>query len=193
MEPSSEITRLLLKWNDGDEQARDLLMPLLYDEFKKLARARIRNERPDHTLGATGLVHEAYIKLFDMTQVRWNDRTHFLALASRIMRHLLVDYANMRRSLKRGGALQRVVLDEAGIISDEQAEAVLELEDALRRLEAQHPRPAQAVSHCYFGGLTNEEAAAVMGVSRATLERDLRFARAWLGKALGRMPAPAHA
>jgi len=186
MPSSSDITRLLLRWNEGDEDACDRLMPLLYDELRRLARARMQQERPDHTLGTTGLVHEAYLKLVDLTGVQWNDRTHFLALLSRVMRRILVDYARARKAVRRGGAQQRVELDEEGLVPDEQIEAVLELEDALAQLEAQHPRPAQAVAHCYFGGLTNEEAAEVLGVSRATVERDLRFARAWLAQTLGK-------
>ena len=190
MQPSSEITGLLLRWNEGDEQACNQLMPLLYDELRQLARARIRNERADHTLGTTGLVHEAYLRLVDLDQARWNDRVHFMALASRIMKNLLVDYANRRRSQKRGGGRQHVPVVDDLLISDEQAEAVLELDDALTRLEAQHGRPAQAIIFCYFGGLTNEEAAEALGISRATIERDLRFARAWLGKAMGRADVP---
>ena len=185
MSTSPDITQLLRQWNAGDEQARDALVPLLYDEFKLLARARVRRERAGHTLDTTGLVHEAYLRLADLGAVQWNDRGHFLALASRVMRNLLVNYATMRQAQKRGGVQQRVDLDDVQLVSEEQAEAVLELEEALGRMEALHPRPAQAVAHCYFGGLTNDEAADVMGVSRATIERDLRCARAWLGQALG--------
>lgn len=186
MKPSSDITQLLLRWNKGDDQARDQLMPLLYEELRDLAQVRMRQERPDHTLGTTGLVHEAYLKLVDLTGVQWDDRRHFLALLSRVMRHILVDYARAKKAARRGGEQQRVELDEERLVPDDQIEAVLELEEALSRLETQHPRPAQAVAHCYFGGLTNEEAADVLGVSRATIERDLRFARAWLAHALGK-------
>lgn len=188
VQPSSDITRLLLRWNAGDEQAQDLLVPLLYDELRSLARARLRRERPDHTLDTTALVHEAYLKLGDLPGVRWNDRAHFLALLSRVMRHILVDYARARRAARRGGAQPHVALEENRLVPDEQVEAVLDLEEALSQLSGVHPRPAEAVAHCYFGGLTNEEAAEALGVSRATVERDLRFARAWLAQELGADP-----
>ncbi len=185
MQPSSDITRLLLRWNEGDEQAQHQLVPLLYEELRGLAQARMRQERPDHTLGTTGLVHEAYLKLVNLTGVQWNDRAHFLALLSRVMRRILVDYARARQAARRGGAQLRVPLAEEQLVPDTQVEAVLELEEALSQLEIEHPRPAQAIVHCYFGGLTNEEAADVLGLSRATVERDLRFARAWLARSLG--------
>lgn len=184
MHRSSEVTRLLLQWNEGEEQARDALVPLLYDEMRAMAHARVRRERGSHTLGTTDLVHEAYLKIADLTEVQWNDRKHFLALLSRIMRHILIDYARARNAARRGGNYQRVELDEERLLPDEQIETVLELEEALERMEQQHPRPAQAVAHCYFGGLTNEEAADVLDISRATVERDLRFARAWLAREL---------
>jgi len=186
MPSSADITQLLQRWSEGDEEAHDQLMPLLYDELRKLARARMRRERPDHTLGTTGLVHEAYLKLVDLSGVQWHNREHFLALLSRMMRHILVDYARAKKAARRGGGRPHVELDEERLVPDEQVEAILELEEALTHLEAEHPRPAQAVAHCYFGGLTNEEAAEVLGVSRATVERDLRFARAWLAQALGK-------
>ena len=151
-------------------------------ELRRMARYRLRSERDDHTLNTTALVHEAYLRLVDGEKVQWNDRTHFLALASRMMRRILIDYANRRRTAKRGGGQPHVELDEFRLVPDERVEALLELDEALQRLEVQHPRPGQAIAHCYFGGLTNEEAAEVLGVSRATIERDLRFARAWLAR-----------
>lgn len=176
-----------MRWNAGDERARDELMPLLYDELRSIARGRMRHESADHTLDTTGLVHEAYLKLVDLTQVQWNDRGHFLALFSRVMRHILIDYARAKQAIRRGGDRQRVTLEEQ-LVPDEQIDAVLEMNDALQRLETEHKRPAQAVAHCYFGGLTNEEAADALGVSRATVERDLRFARAWLARHLSDAP-----
>lgn len=180
VETSADITQLLRKWGEGDEVARDRLMPFLYEEMRRLARARMQQERPDHTLGATGLVHEAYLKLIDLSGVEWNDRAHLLSLCSRIMRHVLIDYARARKSERRGGGQQHVELDEERIIPDDEIDGVLKMEEALSAFEAVHPRPARAVAHCYFVGLTNEEAATAMDISRATLERDLRFARAWL-------------
>ena len=186
METSDDVTALLLRWSGGDEQARDALLPLVYDELRRLARYRLRSERDDHTLNTTALVHEAFLRLVDGRRVQWNDRAHFLAIASRTMRRILIDYANRRRTAKRGGGAVHASFDEARLVPDDRVEALLELDDALSRLEAEHPRPGQAIAHCYFGGLTNEEAAAVLGVSRATIERDLRFARAWLASELER-------
>ncbi|MDX1430631.1 MAG: ECF-type sigma factor, partial [Rhodothermales bacterium] len=184
MTPASEVTRLLHRWSDGDRAARDLLMEVLYQELRSMARQRMRMERSGHTLGTTGLVHEAYLKLANADQLRWNDRQHFLALLSRIMRHILLDYARARHAARRGGDQDKVTMDEAVLVPDREVEAVLDLEEALSRLENEHPRAGEAIAHSYFGGLTNEEIAEVIGVSRATVERDLRFARAWLARVL---------
>ena len=195
MQGSSDITQLLLLWGDGDAGALDRLMPRVYDELKCVARARMREERFDHTLNPTALVHEVYMKLVDLKRVQWTDRARFFALASSVMRHLLVNYAHRRKTQKRGGDRQRVELDDeglsleddvGGLVPDADVERLLELDEALTRLAKHHPRPAQAIEQCYFGGLTNEEAATVLDVSRATLERDLRLGRAWLARELGR-------
>jgi RNA polymerase sigma factor (TIGR02999 family) len=186
MQVSSDLTQMLLRWSEGDQEALDRLFPMVYDELRKLAHARIREERPGHTLNTTALVHEAYLKLVDLDRVQWQDRAHFFALSARVMRHLLVNYAHRRKTRKRGGDRQRVDLDEERLIPDAEVDRLLDLDEALTRLAAQHPRPAKAVEHSYFGGLTNEETAAVLGVSQATVERDLRLARAWLARALGR-------
>jgi RNA polymerase sigma factor (TIGR02999 family) len=186
MQTPADVTTLLLRWSEGDEQARDALLPLVYEELRRMAHFRLVRERDDHTLNTTALVHEAYLRLVDADQVQWNGRAHFLALASRMMRRILIDYANRRRTAKRGGGQAHVELDEARLVPDERVEELLELDEALQRLEALYPRPGQAVALCYFGGLTNDEAAAALEISRATVERDLRFARAWLAQALGR-------
>jgi RNA polymerase sigma factor (TIGR02999 family) len=184
----ADVTRLLQAWTAGDPGALDRLLPVVYDELRRLARARLRHEREGHTLGTTGLVHEAYLRLLDVERVRWHDRAHFLAMASTTMRRVLVDYAKARNALKRGGGVARVDLDSLprdrgeALLSDEQAETVLDLDDALTRFEALAPRPARAVECRYFGGLSNEEAAAALDVSVATVERDLRYARAWLAR-----------
>ncbi len=185
MQTPSDVTQMLLRWSEGDQEALDRLFPMVYEQLKRLARARVREDRPDHTLNTTALVHEAYLKLVDLDQVQWTDRAHFFALASRVMRHLLVNYAEKRKAQKRGGDRQRVELDEERLLPDTEVERLLELDETLTRLAAQHPRPAKAIEHSYFGGLTNEETAAVLGISRATVERDLRLARAWLARALG--------
>ncbi|MCH8959991.1 MAG: sigma-70 family RNA polymerase sigma factor [Bacteroidetes bacterium] len=187
MPHEADITQLLLNWSGGDREALDRLMPLVYTQLRQMAHARLREQSPDHTLNTTALVHEAYIKLIDTNQVQWHDRAHFLAAASRLMRHILVDYWRRQKAYKRGGEQQRVDLDEALMLPEAQAEAVLEMDEALKRLEALNPRQSQVVEHRYFGGLTAEESARVLDVSRATVERDLKAARAWLARELDRL------
>ena len=177
-----DVTQILLRWSDGDQEALDRLLPLVYDQLKKMARARLRGERPDHTLNATGLVHEAYLKLIDINRVQWQDRAHFLAMASRMMRRILIDYALRRKAQKRGGGAHKVELEEEHLIPDDYGETLLELNDALQRMEQSRPRPSQAVELRYFGGLTLEEAGEVLGVSPQTVMRDLRYAEAWLAR-----------
>lgn len=188
MTASPDITRLLHRWNAGDEAARDALVGHLYEPLRDIARAHMRREASDHTLNTTGLVHEAYLKLADLRSIEWADRQHVLALLSRMMRRILIDYARARNAARRGGGQRAETLDDERLVPDEQLEAMLELDDALHRLEAEHPRAAQAVQHTYFGGLTHPEAADVLGVSLATVERDLRFARAWLARTLNHDP-----
>lgn len=176
-----DVTQLLQRWSAGDAGAFDRLVPAVYDELRQLARARLRGERADHTLGTSGLVHEAYVRLVDLERVDWQDRGHFFAMASRTMRRVLVDWAKARGRQKRGGGAAHVTFED-GLLADEQAGTVLDLDDALVRLEAIAERPARAAEMRYFGGLTNDETAAALAVSVATVERDLRFARAWLAK-----------
>ncbi len=185
---SADVTQLLAAYTDGNRDALDRLLPLVYDHLRRLAHARLRQERSDHTLNTTGLVHEAYLKLIDINQVAYQSRGHFFAMASKVMRRVLVNYALERRAQKRGGGARKEDLDEARLVPDDYAETLLELDDVLKRLERLHPRPAEIVQHRYFGGLTNEEAAEAMGVSLRTVERDLRFARAWLSKAWDQAP-----
>lgn len=182
---ATEITQMLLQWSSGDSQALDRLLPAVYDELKVIAHARLRQERPDHTLDTTGLVHEAYLKLVDVNRVQWADSAHFFAMASRQMRRVLVDYAERRRAAKRGGGRQRMALDEDVLLSDEQADTLVDLDDALTRLEAIRPRQSKALELRIFGGLTLEETAKVLGVSAPTVMRDLRFAEAWLASEWG--------
>lgn len=180
----SNITRLLQQWTDGDRAALDGLVPLVYEELRSLAHRRLRTERSDHTLNTTALVHEAYVRLVDIDRIQWRDRAHFLAMASRTMRRVLVDYANARNALKRGGDLQIVPLDGEPSVPAAFAAAVIDLDDALTRLEEASPRAASVIEHRYFGGLTLEETAAVLDVSLATVKRDLALARAWLAREL---------
>ncbi len=176
----ADVTQILLRWSGGDQEALDRLLPLVYDQLKKLAHARLGGERVGHTLNTTALVHEAYLKLVDINRVQWKDRAHFLAMASRQMRRILIDYAHQRKALKRGGGAQKEVLDEELLIPEEMVETLLELDDALQRLAVHYPRQSKAVELHYFGGLTLEEAGEVLGVSAPTVMRDLRFAQAWL-------------
>lgn len=177
-----DITQLLLSWSGGDRDAFDRVAAAVYAELKRLAHERLRGERAGHTLNTTGLVHEAYLRLVDVERVAWNDRNHFLSMASRMMRRVLVDHARMRNAAKRGGDGAVTLEDEHLLVSAEQAATVLELDEAIARLEEEHARPAQAVELHYFGGLTHEEVAEVLGVSRPTVTRDLRFAVAWLSQ-----------
>ena len=187
---SYEVTGLLRQWSAGDERARDRLIPLLYDRLRELAHQQLGGAPLDNSLNTTELVHEAYIRLVDAPRVDLPDRAHFLALASEIMRNLLVDRARARFAAKRGGGVRPLDLDEFEWISDESLESVAALDDALKRLERLSPRQGQLVQHRYFGGLTLEESATAIGVSLATAKRELRAARAWLaldlnGESLG--------
>ena len=187
---SYEVTGLLRQWSAGDESARDRLIPLLYDRLRELAHQQLGGASVDNSLNTTELVHEAYIRLVDAHRVDLPDRAHFLALASEIMRNLLVDRARARFAAKRGGGVRPLDLDEFEWISDESLESVAALDDALKRLERLSPRQGQLVQHRYFGGLTLEESATAIGVSLATAKRELRAARAWLaldlnGESLG--------
>ena len=180
MHASSEVTRLLIAYGEGRQEAFDQLFPVVYDHLKRLAHNRLRNERPGHTLGTTGLVHEAYLKLIQVNEVTYENRSHFFAMASRVMRRVLIDYAERRRAQKRGGGARHEELDEERLMPERFAEKLLDLNDALERMEQAYPRQAQTVAHHYFGGLTHEEIAEVLDVSTKTVQRDLRFARAWL-------------
>ena len=177
---SSEVTGLLRQWTAGDESARDRLIPLVYDRLRRLAHRRLGLAPIESSLNTTGLVHEAYIRLVDAPRVELPDRAHFLALASEIMRNLLVDRARARLAVKRGNGVRPVELEEAAWIPDENLDSVADLDEALKRLEQLSPRQSQLLQHRYFGGLTLEESALAIGVSLATAKRELRSARAWL-------------
>ncbi len=162
----------------------DRLFPLVYDQLRRIAHRRLQDERPGHTLGTTGLVHETYLKLVDQTRVEWRDRSHFFRVASMAMRRILVDYARRDRALRRGGGLDRVALDEdAAAIEasiDARGERLLALDEALERLAAIDERLSQVVECRYFGGLTEEETAEALGTSSRTVQRDWAKARGWL-------------
>src|SRR5882762_9465485 len=177
---ASEVTVLLRQWSAGDESARDRLIPLVYDRLRELAHRRLSRSQGDNSLNTTALVHEAYIRLVGAPRIELPDRAHFLALASEIMRNLLVDRARSRLTEKRGAGVRPLNLDEFQWVSDENLETVADLDEALKRLDALSTRQGQLLQHRYFGGLTLEESAAAMGVSLATAKRELRSARAWL-------------
>jgi RNA polymerase sigma factor (TIGR02999 family) len=180
-----EVTRLLRAWRAGDDGARESLIRVLYDELHTIADARMRKEAPGHTLQSTALIHEAYLRLADAS-VSWSDRTHFLAVAARTMRRVLTDHARARRREKRSGALDRITL--SGLPQPDSGEDpidLLALDAALEELADVDPRKASAVELHYYGGLTHDEVAEALGVSPATVDRDLRMARAWLRDRLG--------
>jgi RNA polymerase sigma factor (TIGR02999 family) len=184
MTPKNEsITQLLRELSAGDIQAFDALIPLVYDQLRKLASNCLRSERPGHTLPATALVHEAYVRLVD-SEIAWEDRVHFYAVAARVMRRILVDHARASGRQKRGGGVERVQLDEALVPGHNAPEAVLELDDALGRLESQDARKARIVEMIFFGGMTYEETATALKLSSATVDRELRMAKAWLHREL---------
>ena len=176
---ASEVTRLLGAWRRGEAAALDQLTPLVYHELHRLARRAMRGERPDHTLQTTALVHEAFIALAD-ARVDWVDRAHFYAIAARQMRRILVNHAEAHRAAKRGGGAPHLDLDAALEVVGAPGAGIGDLDDALRRLEAVDLRKAQALELHYFGGLTYDEIAAVLGVSASTVDTEMRFAKAWL-------------
>jgi RNA polymerase sigma-70 factor, ECF subfamily len=175
-----EVTRLLLAWNEGDESALEKLVPLVYVELRRLAKGRMRQERPDHTLQTTALINEAYLRLVDLRNVRWQNRAHFFALCARLMRRILVDFARSRRYAKRGGGAQPVSLDQAPPVSPENSRELLAVDDALKSLSNVDARKSQVVELRIFGGLTVEETAEVLKVSPETVRRDWRLAKVWL-------------
>jgi len=176
---ATHVTRLLLDWRGGNAQALDDLLPLVYDELRRLAARHMVGEADGHTLQPTALVHEAYVRLVD-ADIEWQDRAHFFAAASRVMRRMLVDHARARGRQKRGGGRARVTLHNADAVTPPPDLDLLALDEALETLAAQDPRKARAVELRYFGGLNLEEIAAVTDVSIATVHRDLRMATAWL-------------
>jgi len=176
----SEVTGLLKRWSAGDERARDQLIPLVYERLRELAHQRLRGAPPENSLNTTALVHEAYLRLVDAPHIDLPDRAHFLALASEVMRNLLVDRVRARMTAKRGSGKTPLELNEMLLIADDQLDTVADLDEALSALEAVSPRQALLLQHRYFGGLSLEESAAAVGTSLATAKRELRLARAWL-------------
>ena len=177
-----DVTDLLIKWSNGDQEALNRLMPLVYEELRRLASRYLRQERPGHTLQTTALVHEAYLKLVDQTNLSWQNRVQFFAAAAQVMRHILVDYARSRKAFKRGGDYCRLSLDEAVISSEEKDPDLLTLHEALDSLAAIDIQQSHVVELRVFGGLTVEETAEALGISPRTVKREWSMAKAWLHK-----------
>lgn len=188
-DPTQAVTELLRAWSDGDADARDRLMAIVYDELRRRAASYLRRERRGHTLQPTALVHETYLRLVDQRRAVWRNRAQFFAVASGMMRRILVDHARAHRSAKRSGTWYRVTLDPALAITDPAFVDVLDLDSALKRLAAFDERKSRIAELRFFGGLSLQETGEVLGVSVATVERDWQVARAWLFDALaGRSP-----
>ena len=177
--PPHQVTQLLQQWGEGDQNALEQLMPLVHDELHRLAHQHMRRESAGHVLQTSALINEAYIRLVDRPQIRWQGRAHFFGIAARLMRHILVDDARKRNAAKRGGSLIQIPLDEASAMVQEQAANVSALDDALQRLETIDERQGKIVELRFFGGLSIEETAEVLKVSPGTVMRDWTFARAW--------------
>jgi RNA polymerase sigma factor (TIGR02999 family) len=177
---SRDATQKLLDWRIGRQEALDQLMPLVYDELHRLAERYLRRERPDHTLQPTALVHEAYLQLVDQANIRWENRAHFFGIAAHLMRQILVQHARSHQRLKRGGGERKLSLDDTVGLSNDRDVDVIALDDALTSLAAISPQQSQIVELRFFGGLTIEETAEVLGVSPMTVKNKWNLARAWL-------------
>lgn len=175
-----EVTQVLLAWNHGDENAPERLMPLVYEELRRLARRYLQQERPDHTLQATGLVHEAYLRLVDQSNPTWQDRAHFFAVSAQVMRRILVDHARSHHAAKRGGVREKLEFDEALAPAAERTVDLIALDDALRDLVTFDVQKSRIVELRFFGGLTTEEIGEVLAISPRTIRREWRLAKAWL-------------
>ena|SRR5256886_8847631 len=174
------VTELLVRWSEGDDAALAELMPLVYEELRRLAHRQMAAERTGHTLQTTALVNEAYLRLADQTNPNWQSRAHFFAVAARAMRRILVSYARSNRAQKRGGGGTKIELDEAAILSPEQSNEIVDVHEALEKLGKLDSRKARVVELKYFGGLNHDEIAEVMKISTVTVRRDWVFAKAWL-------------
>jgi RNA polymerase sigma factor (TIGR02999 family) len=185
---SAQITKLLGNWHQGDEKARDELIPLVYGELRRMARHRLWNQRPDHTLQSAALVNEAYLRLVQQKSPQWQNRAHFFGVAAQMMRNILVDYARNRLAAKRGGGAQRVSLEtEFGLARRAEVD-LLALDEALKKLAGLDAQQGRLVELRYFGGLSIEETAEVMGISPASVKREWATARAWLQRELKKNP-----
>jgi RNA polymerase sigma-70 factor, ECF subfamily len=182
--PSHDVTRLLARWTDGDEAALQQLVPIVHQELRRLARRQMSGERPGHTLQPTALVNEAYLRLINLKEMRWQNRAHFFAMSARLMRRILVDFARSRGYQKRGGGAKQVSFTQALEVAEGQPTDVVALDDALEALTHLDERKSRVVELRFFGGLSEEETAEVLNVSRETVKRDWKFAKMWLRRHL---------
>jgi RNA polymerase sigma-70 factor (ECF subfamily) len=182
-----EITKLLEEWRQGNQAALDALLPLVYDELRRLASSHMRHENPGHVLQTTALVHEAYLRLIEQRDVQWQTRAHFFGVAAQVMRHILVDHARSLRRAKRGHGGQSLALEDCAVLSDERADEVLAVNAALENLMALDPRKSRVFEMRYFGGMSVDEAAEALKISPATVARDWRMAKAWLRREIAPM------
>jgi RNA polymerase sigma factor (TIGR02999 family) len=189
MPASQEITRLLQNWSEGDQEALEKLMPVLYKELHRMAHRYMRQERPGHTLQTTALIHEAFLRLMGWNNVRWQNRAHFFGVSAQLMRKILVDFARFRNYAKRGGGARVISLETTAGVPSEPARDILALDEALRRLAEMDPRKSQIVELRFFGGLGLEEAAEVLKVSSRTVRREWELAKVWLACEMRSEPA----
>jgi RNA polymerase sigma factor (TIGR02999 family) len=187
--PTKEVTQILQEWSHGDPGAAARLMPLVYEELRRRAAAYLRNERPDHTLQATALVHEAYLEMVDQKRANWRDRAHFAGVAAQLMRRILVEHARAHNADKRGGKLQKLCLDETRELMHERPPDLVALDDALQSFAGIYPREGAVVELKFFGGLEADEIAEVLDVSAKTVLRDWSFAKLWLRRELTQEPS----
>jgi RNA polymerase sigma-70 factor (ECF subfamily) len=182
---SNQVTRLLLDWSHGDRAALDQLMPLVYQELRKLAGSYLRSERPDHTLQPTALIHEAYMRMLGSNMPEWQSRAHFFGVAARLMRQILVEHARTRHAVKRGGDQQKISLDDAPqVFAQSDAAELLALDSALTKLATFDERRSRILEMRAFGGMSVEETAHALGISERTIKREMRLAQAWIRREL---------
>ncbi len=183
--PSSQLTQLLEQWQQGDQEALETLMPIVYHELKRLAGSYLRRERPDHTLQSAALVNEAYLRLIEQRETRWQNRAHFYGIAAQAMRRILADHARSHKAAKRGAGMPELELNEAVVQAQSRSIDLMELEEALQKLEKLDPQQGKIVELRFFSGLSIEDTANVLGISPATVKRDWAAARAWLFREIG--------
>ena len=188
----TDVTLMLKRLSAGDQEAVNMLVPVLYDELRRLAAYYLRKERSDHTLQATALVHEAYVRLVDQREVEWKNRNHFFGVAAQLMRRVLLDHARKHQAAKRGGPLPKLKLDDAVAMCEENAAELVALDGLLTRLSTIDPRQTRVVELRFFGGMSVEETAEVMNISPATVKREWAMAKAWFAREMSRASVPRH-